>query len=331
MKIISKIKFGSHLYGTNTPQSDLDIKGVYLPCARDILLQKVNPMISESRPKQTGEKNTSDDIDFELYSLQRFLELLQQGQMVALDILFAPETSMLEKPDPIWLEIQNTLAPKILTKGALSFIKYCQQQANKYGIKGSRVAAIREALNVLRKIEVKYGPKEPLGVAENELQALTMDNEFLVIDQKTDRFGTPIFHLDVCGQKSMFTTSIKVAKENVTTLLSKYGRRPLAAENNEGVDWKALSHAVRVGHQALEFFKDKKITFPRPEAAHLLQIKLGHLTYSSVAQEIETLIDEITQAAQVSDLPEYADQQYIDNFILKHYTNQVLSDGTAST
>ncbi|MFP4098370.1 MAG: DNA polymerase beta superfamily protein [Alphaproteobacteria bacterium] len=79
--MIVQIKFGSHLYGTSTPQSDLDVKGVYLPSAWDILLQQVKPMISESRLKQHGEKNTADDIDHEAYSLQRYLEFLAQGQI----------------------------------------------------------------------------------------------------------------------------------------------------------------------------------------------------------------------------------------------------------
>jgi RNA repair pathway DNA polymerase beta family len=31
MDLVVKMRFGSHLYGTATPESDLDLKGVYLP------------------------------------------------------------------------------------------------------------------------------------------------------------------------------------------------------------------------------------------------------------------------------------------------------------
>jgi predicted nucleotidyltransferase len=41
MDLIVEMRFGSHLYGTDTPESDLDLKGVYLPEARDILLRRV--------------------------------------------------------------------------------------------------------------------------------------------------------------------------------------------------------------------------------------------------------------------------------------------------
>jgi len=41
MDLIVDMRFGSHLYGTATPESDLDCKAVCLPGARDILLQRV--------------------------------------------------------------------------------------------------------------------------------------------------------------------------------------------------------------------------------------------------------------------------------------------------
>lgn len=38
MDLIVKMKFGSHLYGTNTEDSDVDYKGVFLPSKKEILL-----------------------------------------------------------------------------------------------------------------------------------------------------------------------------------------------------------------------------------------------------------------------------------------------------
>lgn len=323
MKIIAKIKFGSHLYGTNTPESDLDIKGVYIPCAKDILLQQTKPMISESRVKARGEKNTSEDIDFELYSLQRFLELLAQGQTVALDMLFAPNNAMLSPASPVWYEIKEKIAPKIITKEASSFVKYCHQQANKYGIKGSRVAASRQALKSLEIAEQKYGPKAKLQLAIKELQDLSSDSDFISIVETQDPSGKPEYYLDVCGKKSQFTASIETARKTVSRLVSEYGHRALAAEKNEGVDWKALSHAVRVGNEAIELLSTGKITFPRPEADFLLQIKQGKLNYPDVARHIEELLEEVEKTVKNSTLPDYPDLQIINDFIITEYRKQV--------
>ena len=84
MKKIVEIKFGSHLYGTSTPASDLDIKGIYLPSAEDILLQQVTPTININRAKAQGEKNTAEDIDLEMFTPARFLQLVAEGQTIAL-------------------------------------------------------------------------------------------------------------------------------------------------------------------------------------------------------------------------------------------------------
>jgi predicted nucleotidyltransferase len=40
MELIVNMRFGFHLYGIDMPDSDLDLKGVYLPEAHDILLQR---------------------------------------------------------------------------------------------------------------------------------------------------------------------------------------------------------------------------------------------------------------------------------------------------
>jgi hypothetical protein len=92
------MRFGSHLYGTDTPLSDLDLKGVYMPPARDILLQRVKPVISVNPPKPAGQRNAPGDVDREYFSLQRYLGLLAEGQTMALDMLFAPESAMTTPP-----------------------------------------------------------------------------------------------------------------------------------------------------------------------------------------------------------------------------------------
>jgi predicted nucleotidyltransferase len=110
MDLIVEMRFGAHLYGTDTPQSDLDLKAVYLPEADDILLQRVAASVTASPAKRPGEKNLPGDVDREAYSLQRFLELLAEGQVIALDMLFAPDAAMTMTPTPLWRQIQANAA-----------------------------------------------------------------------------------------------------------------------------------------------------------------------------------------------------------------------------
>ena len=311
---IVEIKVGSHLYGTATKDSDVDIKAVYLPSARDILLQKVQPIISESRLKESGEKNTAEDVDYESYSPERFLKLLAEGQTVGLDMLFSPDSSMLTEPDPLWRNIQG-LAPRILNKKAVPFVNYCRRQANKYGIKGLRVAAARQALEFLTQAEKQYGASEKLVCVASEIEKLTESSEFLIIGEMIHPNGSTSSYFEISGKKALLSASIQSARTIAQSLVDEYGERALIAEKNEGIDWKALYHAVRVGREAIEFLSTHRITFPRPEAEHLLAIKQGKLQFVEVSKEIETILEDVETAAELSTLPETCDDQIIDNFI----------------
>ena len=61
--------FGSHLYGTDSPSSDRDYKGVFLPSKRDLYLARTPKSLSFNTKTDTTTKNTSTDTDRELYSL----------------------------------------------------------------------------------------------------------------------------------------------------------------------------------------------------------------------------------------------------------------------
>lgn len=98
MHLIVDMRFGSHLYGTPTPQSELDFKAVYLPAARDILLQRVRDTVTNAPDKPDGGRNAPGDVDHETLSLQRYLALLSEGQTMALDMLFAPASAMTRQP-----------------------------------------------------------------------------------------------------------------------------------------------------------------------------------------------------------------------------------------
>jgi hypothetical protein len=322
--VIVEMRFGSHLYGTDTPESDLDVKGVYMPEARDILLQQVKPSITSSREKEAGERNRPSDVDREYYSLQRYLGLLAAGQTVAIDMLFAPDAVMLRPPTPVWRDIQAH-APRFISRRASAFVRYCRQQANKYGIKGSRVAAARSALALIKTAEEKHGTTARLSVLGPTLARFVAATEHVVFIDAETASGSVLPQLEVCGRKIPLTASVKTAREVVQRLVATYGQRAIQAERHEGVDWKALSHAVRVGREAVELFRTGRIVFPLPYVEHLLRIKSGALPYVVVADEIEALLDEVAAAAATSSLPALPDEDAMDALVLRAYHATVRS------
>lgn len=323
MRKIVTIRFGSHLYGTSTPASDVDLKSVHVPSARDILLQRAKGSITNQRPKNPGEKNYAGEVDEESYSMQRFLSLAAEGQTVALDVLFAPEWSMTAPAAPEWDEILRNRA-RLITKKSAAFVGYCRQQANKYGIKGSRVAAARDALKTLEYYACNMSPQSKLGELADFIKHHVATTEHMSIDEIIQPGDRVLQYWNVCGRKLQFNATIKHARDVVAGLVEEYGKRSLQAESQQGVDWKALSHAVRVGTQAIELLTTGHVTFPLPNADHVKAVKLGELPYQTVSAEIEELLERVEAAALASPLRAEPDREWIDGFVAEVYRQEIV-------
>jgi hypothetical protein len=158
---------------------------------------------------------------------------------------------MTAPPSAEWLAIMQN-GGRLLTRKSAAFLGYCRQQANKYGIKGSRVAAGRRALATLAWLMEQYPGSAKLGTFGIEIERTTDGVEHLsIIDVPNGSTGVDQRHWEVCGRKLPYSASLKTAHDIVKRLVDEYGHRALQAESQQGVDWKALSHAVRVGTQAV--------------------------------------------------------------------------------
>lgn len=323
MTEIFRTIFGSHLYGTWTKDSDIDWKAVIVPSARDILLGRIKDSQQSNTKQDKTARNKAGDVDVETHSLARYLKLVAEGQTVALDMLFAtPLVNSYQikgRTTGMWMDIWRG-RDKIASRQCASFLGYCRTQANKYGIKGSRVAAADKAIEVLAREVERLGTTAKLH--EANLSELIGVEHIEVVDIQS-RDGRTVRHLSVCNLKAPFDATIKNALEISARTSKEYGERARKAQANENIDWKALSHAVRIGRQAVEYLSTGHITFPRPEAPHLLAIKNGNLRYAYVAAEIETLLDVVEATAAHSPLPEKPDQAWIDDFIIYTHKEQI--------
>ncbi len=306
-------------------------KAVYIPSMEDILLGRVKKTIQKGRRKEHAERNTKDDVDTEIFSLCRFLELLMEGQTVALDMLFANPhlyTHLSSKTAPYWQEIFDN-REKLLTKNVQAFVGYARQQAAKYGIKGSRMDALKrtkeflEGLLIEKKLKdyhytiVKFEAKcaELLSLEKTPLV------EIVMLKGPKGLMDAP--HLRVNGRNIPFHSTVKYALEVVTKMLDGYGQRAKKAHLAGGIDWKALSHAVRVNEEAKELLLTGNITFPRPERELLVKIKKGEVPYDTVAEMIEQGLAELYEAREKSTLREEPDRVWADAFLLKVYAEAV--------
>lgn len=92
--LILKCVAGSHLYGLNTPSSDMDVRGIYLEDIDDVL--NING-------RQNGEC-ADDKQDEKYYSLGKFLKLASECNPNIIELLWLPEDAILHK-SPIYDEL----------------------------------------------------------------------------------------------------------------------------------------------------------------------------------------------------------------------------------
>ena len=311
MNMIVRMLFGSHLYGTATSSSDVDFKGVNMPPLRSLLLHQVPRTESRNTKTDRTAKNIAVDVDEETYSLHYFVDLACQGQTVAIDMLHAPLHKCTHFSD-IWEDLRS-LRALFYTKNLSALVGYARRQAAKYGIKGSRLSAAKTVLDAFRGI-VEATPDARLrdvwdGLPRGE------HIHCIIQDPKEDGVIPPRLY-QVCGKRFMETALIRHYIPALQAFVNEYGVRAQMAERNEGVDWKAVSHAMRAGLQTKAILVDGGFEFPLPEADTLRAIKQGHLPYVDVASQLEDLIDECEQLAARSLLPDKVDRAWWEDWLV---------------
>jgi len=311
MNLIMKCLFGSHLYGLNTPTSDKDYKGIYLPDKDNLLLGNYAKHYSESTGNDKT-KNTKDDIDVEIFSLPYFIELACKGETVALDMLHAREEMFESNIGEIWWELKNR-RKMFYTKDMKSYIGYARKQANKYGIKGSRMGSVEGAMKALAKLT----PNWKLSQVWDNLPT----DEFLIKVTMNDKSSAkPLNFYEVCGRKYQDTLFVYQAYELIEGIYKEYGDRARQAKNDEGVDWKAVSHALRASYQMLGILNDGDFEYPLPQTEFLLAVKTGQLNFvNEVQPELDSLIVKIEKMSAESSLPNKVDRNYWDQWLLNVY------------
>lgn len=334
MKMVMETVFGSHLYGLETPTSDKDYKGIFLPHPKDILLGTAKKTIDTSTGDKSS-KNTVDDVDRQMYSLTKFISLACDGDTVAIDMLHGDESKLIATSE-IWQYIRANRW-RFYTTELTGLFGYVRKQAAKYGVKGSRLAALREVYEVLQGIkhdtwggaaasdlDIKidknlYGQRIKVGAVKH----LFPTNEFcrFVTDQ-TLKSGCQDFY-EVLGRKFQSTITVAEMKKSVYKLWDEYGERARQAEANNGIDWKALSHALRGGTQLIQIYSRGDIVYPLPNSAFLKMVKAGNVPFNQVQEELETIMCEVERLAAISNLPKEVDREFWNKFVERVYAEHV--------
>lgn len=302
--IIFKGIFGSRLYGTYDENSDTDIKGVFLPNLRSLVIAKY-----------TDSYTIDGANDEQMLSIHKFFNLLKKGEMTAMDMIHVPEEFSLVNSNE-WKNIRD-MRSMFYTKNMSGYLGYIKAQTAKYSDKGNRLQICKEVYDFLKN---SNGTKK-LETVFNELPII---EGYTTVYMSQNPAHGRIY--EICGKKLTEFTAIDYCAGILKAYIDNYGARAIAAKDNKGIDWKAVSHAFRTCYQVQEIVDENDITFPLKQREFLKKIKYGQLDFgkNKIGEKLNDLVEETVYKLNNSNLPDKLSslqETYLDNIIYEMIMN----------
>jgi hypothetical protein len=286
---------GSHLYGCDRPESDIDIKGVFLPYKNNVLCYE--------HPKSINRKGEIDgiDVDFECWSLQYLKHLLYKGDSNVIDMLYSLSyDDAVIHCNPHWRVYfaHEVIKEFILFNKMTGIVGYCNRQAEKYGLKGSRLKEVLEFTKRFNDILTQYTPDDDGNYAERFKviwEKLQLDKYIHIKRVPLNKIDDGKEAISILGRLIPEYLYLHQITEHVNRISGQFGHRSIEASECDGKDFKAMSHAYRAGVEYLNILKNGRIDFPLKESKYILSIKQGNCDFEKTKSEIADMLEEIAK------------------------------------
>lgn len=335
---------GSHAYGTSTPESDRDIRGVFVQPLEDALKYGFVEQVSD-------EKN---DVTF--YELGRFMHLVAGNNPNILELLAMPEDCIIYC-DPLFKNLMDAKEKFLTKKTKYTFAGYAIDQIKK--ARGLNKKMNWEANEMTRKTVLDFcyvlvggGSKpfkewiEPYKTANSEctqfdfgLAAIDHGHDLYAMYFNTVTKGAWGLVSDEETANDVQLTSIPKGlqvegylyfnKDGYSSHCSKYkeyqtwlkernvNRFKMNKAHGKNYDSKNMMHTYRLLSMAHELAKGElRVRRTKEECEKLMKIRLGEYEYDDLLREAEAMIAGLDEAFKKSTLPEKVDNDYIYTILL---------------
>lgn len=303
--------YGSHVYGLDRLESDIDIKAVCVPKLEELLLGQGT--------KTHSYKNDKLNIEIEVKTISSFLNSAKSCDTNVVDMLHTPKEFWIGGT-PEWEELVS-YRQCLYSKNMTGLLGYIKTHTHKYSHKIERYEEMKWIVNYLKDCESQEDVTIRYAVNTTGFQ-LFLDGAKYTKSVELVEKGTQQY-LEVCGKKYIYTWSVNQLVEALEKEINRYGQRTETGVNS-GLDGKSLSHAMRVLYETKEILEQNTVTFPLTNAQEIKDIKIGVNTdLPNILTTIDKLYDECIELMNNSDLPEQTD---ISNMIkvMVDYYKQIL-------
>lgn len=318
---------GSRAYGTDTPESDTDIRGIFIAPREQFY--------GLGHPDQVSDETN----DTTFYEIGRFIELLTKNNPNILELIFTRGDAVLQR---------SPLLDDLRAEDYLS--KLCEQT-----FAGYAVSQIRKARGLNKKI-VNPQPEQRLpashfchvirGQGSVPLDQFLAEHGFAIADCALVniphmRGVHALFH-DPSGQlgyrgifKDETTTDVRFSSvpkgeppiahlafntdafKKHCRLHKEYwdwvkhrseARYDTNIEHGKNYDSKNMMHTFRLLDMAEEIARDRTLSVRRKNADFLMQIRRGEFDYDELINMAEAKIERIAELYKAAELPDQPDR-----------------------
>lgn len=333
---ILKAIVGSKAYGTDTPESDIDLKGIYVQHPLEVL------SYNEYIPQELPDKDTT------YWEVGRFVELLCKSNPTVLELLFSPEDCILEE-HPLFKILKENRHLFITKECKNSFMGYAKQQI--YKAKGLDKKMNWEKDRIERKLPIDFCK---VIVFDFDFSITTLREYFNDFPLRNDLFLTKIdnakqlyklhfttedYKKPLCNEDDLLLTAIPENSRYRTVGLVQYdldgfqkhcreynSYQTWLKERNESryvdvknhgqmIDGKNMLHCIRLIEMAKEIAETGEIKVRRPNAKELLKIRKGELNLQELINKTDQLIVEVEEAFEKSSLPDHINLNLVNELL----------------
>jgi len=301
---ILEYRVGSHLYGTNTPTSDVDYNGVFIAPEEYYLgLNSVEEVDFSVVSKNKDGKNNPDAIDRKLYEFRKFVRLALDNNPNVIEQLFVDEPNVLFINETGLELIDNR--HMFLHRGLRDkFLGYGFSQKHKMIIRTDKFYELKNALDWM----VEFNKPETYMVELKDKQL-----PFMLFKQKHVTIGDCDFEL---------TRQLRWVEKKITERLDKVGNRK-ELYLSKGYDTKFASHFVRLLMEGMELLETGDLKIPLKDRELILEIKEGKWKLNEVlklGEELEKWVEKITAKSPLPNKPRFEEvNRLVVNMLKKHF------------
>jgi len=328
--VLAVFRYGSHLYGTDTDDSDNDYYVLFFPSARSLIVGGG----AKSYRLSTGDdnaKNRPNDVDVQASSIRETLRRFGRGEIVAIDTFFAltNQEAVLYANGTYKSWWKRTAG--LLGAGNLGgVLGYINKQASKYGLKGTRLGTAIRLAESLKSFVGRNPSASILDWISDTGEELVFVEPFVQAIELMAALpgGTHslVDGIDALGKKFTLISPARNLLNSLENTIKKYGHRAAIAKENMGVDWKALAHAYRGATEYQLLRKTNMVTFPLKgkDVEIIKSIKSGRLPFDKVASLVEEQVAIVSELR--NDQSSIGKQVGTDEALISLFTELVYAD-----